>query len=371
MLNTISSHHSLSYREYERYAKQITIEEVKIEGQVRLKKAKIICIGAGGINSPVLIYLAACGIGTIGIIDNDNIDLSNLQRQIIYKHEDIGKKKVKAAHRNLSLLNQSIVIRSYKERLTESNIVNIFSNYEIVIDGTDNFATRYLVSQYCYKLHKIHIYGAIDKFTSQVSVFNYQNSKSYYNLYNKMSYGKLQRCDTTGVINTLAGIVGLLQATEAIKIILGIGKVCCNKLLTFNTLSCSLNKVKIKPCVLLNQKIKKYESKNTKFQEKYITGDIVINSKKDSHALIDIRTSEEAKVNNLNNAVNIPLNRFKKQPSIQLIKKLAEKYNIVLYCSNLTRSYVASQILQSYSIKHYIFVNQINKGKRGIRTLVK
>ncbi len=370
MLNNILSHNNLSRNEYERYAKQIIIEEIKIEGQSRLKKAKVICIGAGGINSSTLMYLAACGIGTLGVIDDDNIELSNLQRQVIYRHKDIGKKKVKAVRKSLFLLNESIKIKSYNTKLTKDNIINILSNYEIVIDGTDNFAARYLISEYCYRLHKIHVYGAIDQFTSQVSVFNYQNSKSYYSLYNKMSYSKLQRCDSTGVINTLPGLTGLLQATETIKIILGLGKVCCHELLVFNMLKCSLAQIKIKPCKLLNQKIKKYKNRNTEFQKQYILTDIVLSNTKESDLLIDIRTSEESKIHKLNKAINIPLHRLKKQQAIKQIKKLAEKHNIILYCGHSTRSYIASQILQRYSIKHYIFNNQI-KGKRGIRTLVK
>jgi len=367
MLNTISGHNNLSYTEYEKYAKQIIIEEIKTDGQNRLKSAKIICIGAGGLNAPALMYLTACGIGTIGIIDHDSVELSNLQRQVVYNRKDIKRKKVRAACANLSLLNQSVVIKSYAAKLTKDNIVNILSDYEVVIDGTDNFATRYLISQYCYKLHKIHIYGAIDKFTGQVSVFNYQNNGNYHNLHNKISYKKFQNCNTTGVINTLAGITGLLQATEAIKIITGIGQISYDQLIVFNLLNCSLNKIKFQPCKLPNQKIIKCKNRNIEFQEKYISAELILNDKKQSYLLIDIRTSLEFKSYGLDRAINIPLNTLRKQLSIKQIKKIAKTCSIVLYCNNSTRSYVASQILESYSIKHYIFDNRGKKGKRGIR----
>ena len=371
MLNTISNHNNLSYTEYEKYAKQIIIEEIKAKGQNRLKSAKIICIGAGGLNAPVLMYLTACGIGTIGIVDHDSVELSNLQRQVIYNRKDIKNKKVRAAHINLSLLNQSVTIKNHIAKLTKDNIVNILSGYEIVIDGTDDFATRYLISQYCYKLHKIHIYGAIDKFMGQVSVFNYQNHGNYHNLHKKISYNKFQKCNTVGVVNTLAGIIGLLQATEAIKIIVGIGQISCSQLVVFDLLNCSLNKTKIRSCKLMNQEIIKQKYKNTKFQEKYISAEIILKDKKQSYALIDIRTSIEFQAWRLDKAISMPLNTLKRHLSIKEIKKLTEAYHVVLYCNNSTRSYVASQILERYSIKHYIFDNRTNEGKRGIRTLVK
>ncbi len=157
-----------------------------------------------------------------------------------------------------------INIESYNRKINEENIVNILSNYEIIIDGTDNFRARYIISQYCYQLHKVHIYGAIEKFTGQVSVFNYQNSVNYYDLYRKIAYTRLQKCSETGIVNTLAGIIGLLQATEAIKIIVGIGKTTRNHLIVFSLLSCSLNKIKIGSSKLLNQKSYQESEKRAK-----------------------------------------------------------------------------------------------------------
>lgn len=364
MSSNIYSQSNLSYKEYERYVKQIMIQEIKVEGQNRIKNAKIICIGAGGLNSSALIYLAACGVGEIGIIDNDTVELSNLQRQILYKHNDIDKEKVKVARKSLKSLNPLIKIKNYSEKLTQKNVERILSEYNLVIDGTDNFQARYLISQFCHKLHKVHIYGAIEKFTGQVSVFNYQNSIHYYNLHSHMSYSGLKTCSENGIINTLAGIIGLLQATEAIKITTGIGKVSDNLLTVFNLLNCSINKIKIKPAKLLNQKIFTHQTKNRPCSMQYVSIKSILHNKNQQYKLIDIRTPLEFKVNKINDSINIPLDTLKKKKSIKRMKELAKRYQIVVCCNNTTRSYLASQILYSHSINHYILDNSKSSKER-------
>lgn len=354
MLNNISNLNKLTYLDYQRYAKQIVIENIKTEGQSRLKSAKIICVGAGGLSAPIMMYLTACGVGEIGIIDNDVIELSNLQRQIIYKYSDINKKKAETARNYLASLNQSTKIKKYNKKLTRKNILRIIARYEIIIDGTDDFKSRYLISQSCYKMHKIHVYGAIEKFTGQVSVFNYQNSTSYYNLLNKISYKKIKRCNETGVVNTLAGITGLLQATEAIKIITGIGEVFHNKLIVFNCLHCSLDKIRIKPYRLLKQKVLGQQVQKENLRMSYDEIKEIINKPKVPYALVDIRTEIEFKTWHLDNAINIPLSKLKTKKGIKEMEQLIDRYNIVIYCSNTGRSHIASQILKRESIKHYI-----------------
>jgi len=324
MLNPLVIKKQLSFKEYERYAKQIIIQEINSEGQKRINKAKVLFIGAGGLNTTSLLYLSACGIGTIGIIDYDIIEISNLQRQIIYETQNINQDKIKAAYKKLESLNPLINIRRYKKSLNKNNIKNILYYYDIIIDGTDNLNTRYLISQYCNKFHKIHIYGAIDTFTGQVSVFNYQNSTNYYNLYNIIYYKKVQACNDKGIINTLAGIIGLLQATEVIKIITGIGSILNNNLLVFNLL-------------------------------KYIQD--IKNSRNKKYKLIDIRKKTEFNINHINNAINIPLSELKRQKYIKYIKNLQE-YSLVIYCNNETRSYIASKLLTKYKIDHYILKDE-------------
>lgn len=359
MLNPLAEEQILSSQEYRRYARQIIIQEINTEGQKRLKQAKIIFIGAGGLNAPSLLYLAACGIGTIGIIDYDIVEISNLQRQIIYQNNDINKNKSQAAYNKLQSLNPLIKIRKYKKSLNKTNIKKILYYYDIIIDGTDSINTRFLISQYCHILHKIYIYGAIDTFTGQASVFNYKNSTHYYKLYNR-AYKKIKACNETGIINTVAGIIGILQATEVIKIITGIGSIVNNSLLIFNLLNCSLDKIKIQPSKIITKRLQEIPNNKNIYKKKYLEIKNIYNHINKTYKLIDIRRPKEFKINHINYAINIPLDKLKRQKYIEYLKSLKE-YSIVIYCNNKTRSYIGSQILKRYKIDHYILKEGINK----------
>jgi len=315
MLNPLGVEDQLSFKEYQRYARQITIQEINSEGQKKIKKAKVLFIGAGGLNTPSLLYLSACGIGTIGIIDYDRIEISNLQRQIIYQTHNIDQDKIKAAHQILEALNPLINIRSYKKSLNKNNIKKILYYYDIIIDGTDTLNTRYLISQYCNEFHKVHIYGAIETFTGQVSIFNYQNSTNYYNLYNRIYYKNTQNCNEKGIINTLAGITGLLQATEVIKIITGIGSILNKYLLIFNLLNCSLDKIKIKPSKIKKIKLQKINKDKNINNTKYLYIEDINNNINKKYKLIDIRRQIEFNRNHINQAINIPLSKLKRSNS--------------------------------------------------------
>ena len=354
MPNSILTNTHLSSTEYERYARQIIINEINIQGQKKLKNAKIICIGAGGLNTPALLYLTACGIGTIGIIDYDKINISNLHRQILYRTDDLNKTKVTTAYQHLRCLNPLIKINIFYEKLNHNNIINILSNYDIIIDGTDNLNSRYLISQYSYQLHKIHVYGAIEKFIGQVSIFNYQNGCHYYNLYNQLSYNRLNSCSETGIINTLAGTIGILQATETIKIITGIGSILNRYLLVFNLLNLSFNKTKITPNKLDNNLVIKCNTNYIINPQKYISVKDIQTKINLSYQLIDIRTPIEFKLKKINHAINIPLQKLKKTDYIQYLKNTQKKQIIIIYCNNNIRSYIASQILTKNDIEHYI-----------------
>jgi len=358
MLNSLSKEKILSSQEYQRYARQIIIEEINSEGQKRIKQAKVIFIGAGGLNAPSLLYLAACGIGTIGIIDYDLVEISNLQRQIIYQNNDINKYKIKAAHNKLESLNPLINIRSYNKSLNKTNIKKILYYYDIVIDGTDNLNTRFLISQYCHQLHKIHIYGAIDTFIGQVSVFNYKNSSHYYKLYSRRFYKKVQACNDTGIINTVAGMIGILQATEVIKIITGIGSILNNALMIFDSLNCSLDKTKIQTIKINKKKLEKYKTSKSISNKKYLQIKDIYNHINKKYKLIDIRRPQEFNIYHINEAVNIPLNKLKRKKYIRYLQNLKE-YSIIIYCKNETRSHIGSQILNKYKINHYILRDNI------------
>jgi len=227
----------MTNEELYRYSRHLLLPEIGHEGQEKLKKARVLVIGAGGLGSPCLQYLAAAGVGTIGIIDDDVVDASNLQRQVLFRIEDIGKSKAESAKRSLLNLNPLIECESYNYRLDTSNTIELFRQYDIVVDGSDNFTTRYMVNDASVITGTPLVYGSIYKFEGQVSVFNYENGPSYRCLFPQAPEpGEVPGCGEVGVLGVLPGIIGNLQANEVLKIILGIGEVLREKLLIYNLL---------------------------------------------------------------------------------------------------------------------------------------
>ena len=221
-----------------RYDRHLRLPQIGEAGQIKLSHAKVLVIGAGGLGCPVLQYLTAAGIGTIGIIDDDNISLSNLQRQVLYQTAQIGQNKAIVAKTNLNKLNDQINILAYDSRLTPLNAIELTSPFDIIVDCTDNFATRYMIDDACLILNKPFVYGAIHTFEGQISVFNYQDGAHYRCLFpNPPEPNSIPTCNEIGVIGTLPGIIGTYQANEVIKIILNLGDILSNKLLTINTLT--------------------------------------------------------------------------------------------------------------------------------------
>ena len=221
-----------------RYQRHIQLSEVGPNGQKKIKKAKVLVIGAGGLGCPVLQYLTAAGVGTLGIMDPDHVSISNLQRQILFNENDLGKNKVLRAKKYLKTLNPDVKVLTFPFALTHENAEQYISVFDIIIDGTDNFYTRYLISDLCILLNKVMIYGALYKFEGQVSVFNYNKGPSYRCLFPYPSHvGEIPNCSEVGVLGVVPGIIGVYQATEAIKVILGLGEVLSGKLLCVNLLS--------------------------------------------------------------------------------------------------------------------------------------
>ncbi len=221
----------------QRYARHLVLPSVGEEGQIKLLKSSVLVVGAGGLGSPAMLYLAAAGVGRIGIIDDDFVEESNLQRQIIHSTSSIGDAKAESAAERLRLLNPGIVVTPIVNRLTESNALSVIKDYDIVIDGTDNFASRYLIGDVCEILGKTWIFGSIHRFEGQVSTFNFQDGPNYRDLFPSAPPPELApNCSEAGVLGVLPGIVGTIQATEAIKVILGIGEVMSGKLLTIDSL---------------------------------------------------------------------------------------------------------------------------------------
>ena len=225
-----------------RYQRQIQLKEIGLVGQEKMAQAKVLVIGAGGLGCPALQYLAAAGVGTIGIVDFDVVEISNLQRQILYTVDDIGKSKAITAAKKIEALNPEIKINTYNFQITNKNALEILENYDIIIDGSDNFATRYLINDACVILDKPLIYGAVLRFEGQIGVFNWADIKTncktnYRDLFPKPPDATSAiSCNEVGVLGVIPGIIGTMQATEALKIITGVGKTLANKIISYNAL---------------------------------------------------------------------------------------------------------------------------------------
>ncbi len=227
----------LTNQEKNRYDRHLKLSEVGTDGQERLKSAKVLVVGAGGLGCPVLQYLTAAGVGTIGIIDDDIVSESNLQRQILFSTDDIGKPKVEVAVQKLKAQNPFVIFHKYQERLTNKNVLALFKEFDIIVDGTDNFSTRYLINDACVITNKPLVYGSIYKFEGQISVFNYRNGPTYRCLFpNPPKENQLPNCSDIGVLGVLPGVVGTMQATEVLKIILEKGNVLSGQLRIMNLL---------------------------------------------------------------------------------------------------------------------------------------
>ena len=238
---------SLTNDEILRYSRHLIMPEVGMEGQLKLKAAKVLCIGAGGLGSPLALYLAAAGVGTLGIVDFDIVDFTNLQRQIIHSTADVGRPKLQSAAEKVKGINPEIELRPFETRLTSQNALDIFRQFDLVVDGTDNFATRYLVNDACVLTGKPNVYGSIFRFEGQVSVFATEDGPCYRCVYPEPPPpGLVPSCAEGGVLGVLPGLVGIMQATEAIKLILGAGDPLIGRLLLVDALGMKFRELKLR-----------------------------------------------------------------------------------------------------------------------------
>lgn len=350
----------LDQDELNRYSRHILLSEIGISGQEKLKLAKVLVIGAGGLGCPVLQYLTAAGVGTLGIVDFDKVDASNLQRQILYAVDDIGKSKVDCAVHRLSGQNPHIHFVSYNAQLSNQNALEIIKNYDIVIDGTDNFPTRYLVNDACVLMNKPLIYGSINKFEGQVSVFNYSNNKNekgptYRCLFpNPPASADVPNCSEAGVLGVLPGIVGTLQANEAIKIITGIGEVLSGKLFMINALTLQNYTIAFERDESVANAVSLEQFKNNDYElfcngspaaaNKEITVTELhqlLSSDRANIQIVDVREVNEQPVVNVLKELHIPLNTIiKNAGQIDIQKK------VIVFCKTGVRSNHAIQVLQ-------------------------
>ncbi len=238
----------LTSKQIERYSRQLVLKKIGPIGQKKLLNSKVLVVGAGGLGSPVLIYLASIGVGNIGIIDHDKVDLSNLHRQILFETKDLRKKKSKIASKKIKKINPEIKVSYYQKKIDKKNIDKIAKKYFLIIDGSDNFKTKFLLNDYAIKKKKILITGAISKFDGQIFTFNFKDkikSPCLRCFFQTFPSDELLNCEVDGILSTLAGIVGSIQANEAAKEILNIGNSLCGYMLIINALNLSFRKVKI------------------------------------------------------------------------------------------------------------------------------
>ena len=235
-------------KQIDRYSRQIILKKIGVAGQKKLLKSNVLIVGAGGLGSPISIYLAALGIGTIGIIDKDSVEISNLSRQIIFSTNDLNKNKSSVAINKLRKINPDIKLYSFNKRLTKKNINQIAKNFNLIVDGSDNFRTRFLINDYCLKYKKILVSGAISKFDGQAYTFNFSNKNSpclRCFISNTPTNLDIDNCEYEGVLGTLGGIIGSIQANEVAKEILGIGDTLCGHILIIDALKLTFRKVKL------------------------------------------------------------------------------------------------------------------------------
>lgn len=359
----------------DRYNRHIILSEIGQSGQDKLSKAKVLMVGAGGLGCPVLQYLVAAGVGTIGIIDFDIVEKSNLQRQVLFGSSSLGKNKADAAKRRLLDLNDSIIINSYPERLTFKNAINLFNQYDIIVDGTDNFETRYLINDACIITNKPSVFGAIYKFQGQVSVFNFNEGPSYRCAFpNKPKQGAVPNCSEIGVLGVLPGIIGTMQANEVLKIILGIGSVLSGTLLCYDALTNKSFTVKVNRS---NTEIKKVLLNSNDFNKRKMNDDCKVENfevsikeivKTKNVQFIDVRgVHEEPKLEGVP-VTSIPLSSFLEH--LDAIKSDRKK---AIFCQSGIRSKMAVFILNKHNIHNCYSIkegaSEINRYLRELQKL--
>lgn len=339
-----------------RYDRHISLPEIGESGQQKLLDAKVLMIGAGGLGCPALQYLTAAGVGTIGIIDGDLIEESNLQRQILFSTSDIGTKKVEAAKNRLEALNPEVRINIYPENLTKENALEIVEVYDLVIDGTDNFSTRYLVNDACMKLNKPFVYGAIHKFEGQVSVFNLNGGPTYRCLFpDPPKPDQIPNCEEVGVLGVLPGIVGTLQATEALKVILGIGEPLSGKLKLINVLNNEDSTVRFSKNEVQIEKAKRAwgdsdYTANCSPAPQSLTWEKIDKLKGDL-TFLDVRQPHEMPKLDQSGVVNIPLHELPGR-----LNELEAGRPVVVFCQHGIRSLHAIEFLHQ-NMKNIILIN--------------
>ena len=358
---------TLNKEEIERYSRHIILPEVGLEGQKKLKAASVVCIGTGGLGSPLLLYLAAAGIGHIGIVDFDIVDSSNLQRQIIHGTSWVGKLKIESARNRILEINPTCQVDLYKSRLSSENAIQILKPYDVVVDGTDNFPTRYLTNDACVLLDKPNVYGSIFRFEGQATVFNYKEGPNYRDLFPEPPPpGMVPSCAEGGVLGVLPGIIGTIQATETIKIILGSKNTLSGRLLLYNAWDMTFKELKLRsnPNRPIVDKLIDYEEfcnvpnpsaveiKDDTMVSEITVQDLkkLIDLKPESFVLIDVRNINEYEIAHISGSILVPLLSIEDSTGIPKIRNLTKNKRLIVHCKMGGRSRKALNILEEFGI---------------------
>lgn len=367
MLNPNLDDIQLSRDEYDRYSRHLILPEVGLEGQKRLKAASVLCIGTGGLGSPLLLYLAAAGIGRIGIVDFDVVDRSNLQRQVIHGTSWVGKPKIASAKDRILEINPNCQVDLYETRLSAENALDIMRPYDIVVDGTDNFPTRYLVNDACVLLDKPNVYGSIFRFEGQATVFNYEGGPNYRDLYPEPPPpGLVPSCAEGGVLGILPGIIGVIQATETVKIILGKGTTLNGRLLLYNALDMTFRELKLRPnpvrpvietlidyemfCGIPQAKAEEEKQKQAIPEMTVQELKTLLDSGADDFVLLDVRNPNEYEIAQIPGAILVPLPDIENGSGIAKVKDVLNGHRLIAHCKMGGRSAKALAILKDAGI---------------------
>ncbi|GAA1269033.1 adenylyltransferase/sulfurtransferase MoeZ [Kitasatospora nipponensis] len=377
----------LTVDEVRRYSRHLIIPDVGMAGQKRLKNAKVLCVGAGGLGSPALMYLAAAGVGTLGIVEFDTVDESNLQRQIIHGQSDIGRSKAESARDSVKEINPYVEVILHNERLDNDNVMEIFAGYDLIVDGTDNFATRYLVNDAAVLLGKPYVWGSIYRFDGQASVFWADHGPCYRCLYPEAPPpGMVPSCAEGGVLGVLCASIGSIQVTEAIKLLTGVGEPLVGRLMIYDALEMTYRQVKVRKdpdCALCGEnptvtELIDYEAFcgaiSEEAQEAALGNTITSKQLKEMQdndediLLIDVREPGEYEIVSIPGAVLIPKNEFLMGNALE---KMPQDRKIVLHCKTGVRSAEVLAVLKSAGFANSVhlgggvigWVNQIEPAK--------
>ena len=353
----------LSLDEKERYKKHLTLKEIGFKGQLKLKNSSVICIGAGGLGSSVLLYLAAAGIGRIGIVDNDQVEKSNLQRQIIHETNTVGNLKINSAQERIKRFNPNIEVTTFNKRINSENVIEIIKDFDIICDCSDNFGTRYLINDACLILNKALVFGSVQGFEGQISVFNL-NKKSP-NLRDLLPESPVKNnipsCEEFGVVGVSTGLIGILQVNEIIKIILKKGEILDGKIMVFDLLNMNIKTLNLKSDKL-NKNIKNLSQFEDFYKENECQDNIKIKkinakefntlykAKLNKILLIDVREEEEFNKCSIKGSISIPINNLEQKSHLEFIKQESLVKEIFTLCQLGKRSEKASKILMKFKI---------------------